>query len=201
MEDTIGKQIALFGGTFDPIHIGHIHLAIEMLENHQLDIILFSPAFCSPHKTQDPPKASIVDRMKMVKLAVEDHPKFKVLDFESKKPFPSYTIDTLKYLQTQYTDCSLSLILSEESAQSFSSWRGSEEIASIANILTGGKELPLSNIENSLQTVLKKGFTRIPIFEVSSTEVRNRLKKRLYCSHLLHFEVLQYIERRRLYRP
>lgn len=200
MENTLDKQVALFGGTFDPIHVGHINLAVQMLEEHSLDLILFSPAFCSPYKEKAPPDASISDRINMVKLAIEKHPSFEILDFESKKPSLSYTIDTLRYLKTKYPDSSLFLILSEDSAKDFFNWRQVKEILSIAKVLIGGKVFSFPDMKASFQDVLKKGFTRISTFEVSSTQIRQRLKKRLYCSHLLYLKVLKYIEERRLYR-
>jgi nicotinate-nucleotide adenylyltransferase len=139
-----------FGGSFDPIHFGHISLAVRLLEEHKLEEILFCPAFYSPFKTRVPPVASSKDRLEMLKLAL-DHPKFKIVTLELERGGPSYTIDTIRALKMQ----GLRLILSEESAAFFSKWKEAEELVRLAPPLIGSREIP-----------------------VSSTEIRERLKKK-----------------------
>ncbi len=166
------KNIGFFGGSFDPIHFGHLSLAIEMLEKHGLDEILFCPAFCSPFKVERPPAASPEARLEMLKLVLADVPQFRVTSLEIERCVASYTVETLKRLPiAQYR-----LILTKESAAFFSKWKEPEEIQRLAPLLIGERAFP-----------------------ISSTEVRERLKKKLYCGHLVPEKALYYIENHGLY--
>jgi nicotinate-nucleotide adenylyltransferase len=166
------KKIGLFGGSFDPIHFGHLNLAIEMLETHGLDEIVFCPAFCSPFKTEAPPVASASDRLEMVKLVVGEVPQFRVSSLEVDRGGPSFTIETLRALpKGDYY-----LILTEESVTSFSKWKEFEEIKARATLLIGKRKFP-----------------------ISSTLIRERFKKKLYCGHLVPAKALYYIDKHRLY--
>ena len=166
------KKIGFFGGSFDPIHFGHLHLAIEMYEKHGLDEVLFCPAFCSPFKKDQPPIASAHQRVEMLRLALEDLPQFRICTLEIERKGPSYTIHTLNMLPKAH----YFFILTKESAASFSKWKNPEEIRQKAELLIGEREFP-----------------------ISSTMVRERLKKRLYCGHLVPAKALDYNEQHRVY--
>lgn len=187
------KVIGFYGGTFDPIHFGHIYLAIEMLENHGLDEILFCPAFCSPFKTGAPPIASAHQRLDMVRLAIESIPHFHLSSIEIDREGPSYTIDTIRALQDLGT---FRLILTDETAQGFDQWKESEELRRLAPPLIGMRGKTLSPW---LPEDLRKGMKKTPLLEISSTQIRERLKKNLYCGHLTYGKVLDYIHALGLY--
>src|SRR4051794_1314404 len=89
------KKIGLYGGTFDPIHLGHINLAFELMEKKSLDEVWFIPARISPHKMHLHP-TSFAHRVKMLDLALEGIPQFKINEIENQLPLPSYTINTIK---------------------------------------------------------------------------------------------------------
>jgi nicotinate-nucleotide adenylyltransferase len=165
-------MIGFFGGSFDPIHFGHITLAIHLLEAHKLEKVLFCPAFCSPFKTDKPPIASPQHRLAMLRLSL-DHPRFEITTLELDRGGPSYTIDTIRSLPHK----GLRLILSEETAAHLNQWKEAQELVRLAPLLTGPREFP-----------------------ISSTEVRDRIKKRLYCGHLVPTPVLKYIETHGLYK-
>lgn len=165
-------MIGFFGGTFDPIHFGHISLAVHLLEAHKLKKILFCPAYCSPFKTDKPPTASPQHRLAMLQLAL-DHPQFEITTLELDRTSPSYAIDTLRALQIK----GLRLILSQEAAAHLDRWKETQEIVRLAPPLIGPREVP-----------------------ISSTQIRDRLKKRLYCSHLVPAEALKHIEKHHLYQ-
>jgi nicotinate-nucleotide adenylyltransferase len=165
------KSVGFFGGTFDPIHFGHITLAVQLMEAHKLDEILFCPAFCSPFKTASPPIATAEHRSAMLKLAL-DLPQFKMTTIELDQGGCSYTIDTIRALHIQ----GIRLILSEEAALHLGKWKESEELIRLAPPLIGPREI-----------------------HISSTEIRARLKKRLYCGHLVPAKVLDYIHKHHLY--
>ncbi len=184
------KKIGFYGGTFDPIHFGHLFLALQLAEYHRLDKVLICPAFCSPFKKDHSPTASAEHRLEMVRLAVQDISCMEVLSLEAEKQKISYTIDTIRSLPP----ARYHLLLSEESAASFMEWKEAEELARLAPPLIGCRKgaPPTSSF-------LKKGFTPTKSMEISSTEIRERLKNKLYCGHLVPAKALDYIERYRLY--
>ena len=171
----------LFGGSFDPIHFGHINLAIQLFEAAGLDELLVCPAARSPFKEE--PIASPEHRRQMVQLAIEGIPHFRLLGLELDRGGLSYTIDTLKALRQQYPSDELYLFLSDESFKKFHLWKEHEEILKLAKPLVGDRD--------------REG--RLPTLEISSTEIRRRLKKRLYCGHLIPAKTLDYIQRHHLY--
>ncbi len=192
------KTIGFYGGTFDPIHFGHINLAVQLMEVHRLDEILFCPAYCSPFKTVAPPVASASDRLEMVRLAIGGVPHFRVSTYEADRNDPSYTIDTLRAIQGEGRgQVKFRLILSEEAATHFDQWKEFQELIRLAPPLIGTRAP--ARMKGSLAEKLRSGFTQTKIFEISSTEIRARLKKGLYCGHLVPQNVLEYIRERGLY--
>lgn len=186
------KTVGFFGGSFDPIHFGHIHLAIEMLEKEGLDEILFCPAFSSPFKEAAILGASALHRFEMLKIVIDDIPGFSVTSIEVDRKRPSYTVETLEMLkenQVQYR-----LILSEESAKRFFEWKDPNEILRLAPPLIGARGKKVI-----LDPLLQNAIVQTPLFDISSTQVRQRLKKRLYCGHLVPAKALDYIDRHQLY--
>lgn len=168
------KKIGFFGGSFDPVHFGHLALAIYVLEMHHLDQILFCPAACSPFKEATPPRASGEQRLQMLELALHGIHEFQAIDNEVKRGGISYTIDTLRELKR--SDIQLRLILSEDTAKTLDKWKNAKDIVQIAPPLIGPNTFP-----------------------ISSTEIRNRIKKNLYCGHLVPQRTLEYIKDSSLY--
>lgn len=189
------KKIGFFGGTFDPIHIGHLFLALQLAEAHLLDEVWVCPAFCSPFKTSSPPEASADHRLRMVQLAVEPIPNFKVLPIEVEKKKISYTVDTLKELPL----AEYHLLLSEESAAEFFQWKEAELLATLAPPLIGCRQSNASFQGWKEHPLLKRGLTPTHTIEISSTEIRRRLKNKLYCGHLVPAKALDYILEHQLY--
>lgn len=169
------KTVGFFGGSFDPIHFGHIALAIQLMEAHGLDEVLFCPAFCSPFKRETPPEASPEHRLAMLKLAL-DVPQFKITTAEIDRGGASYTIDTIRGLEAK--GVKLRLLLSDEAAAHLERWKEAEELVRLAPPLIAPREI-----------------------QISSTEIRARLKKKLYCGHLIPAKALDYIRTHRLYSP
>ncbi len=190
------KTIGIFGGSFDPIHFGHINLAVQLQENHNLDEVLFCPAFCSPFKTSSPPIASPQHRLAMLKLALDEIPHFRISSIELDRGGPSFTIDTLRTLHSE--NIKLRLILSEDAIARFDQWKEAGDLVRLAPPLIGTRrESP--QIRGPLSEVLKRGFTPTRIMEISSTDIRDRLQKKLYCGHLVPAKVLDYIKLHHLY--
>lgn len=124
-------RIAVFGGSFNPIHYGHLLVADDVAETLALDRVLFVPAGRPPHKAaQD--LAPAADRLAMVELAVAGHPRFAVSDLELRRPGPSYTVETLRALESAGR---LHLLLGSETFLDLPSWREPEEVARRARLL------------------------------------------------------------------
>ncbi|MFC2049208.1 nicotinate (nicotinamide) nucleotide adenylyltransferase [Chlamydiota bacterium] len=201
----MARQIGLFGGTFNPVHFGHINLALELKEKKGLDEVWFIPTLLSPFRVHDtllPPH----HRLKMVELALEPLEGFKVLSDELDRPPPSYTIDTLKTLVSQHTDAEFSLLCGEDTLLRFQEWRDPLEIVRLVPLWIGTRphsalleSLPSLGMSAEMASAIRKGIVPTRQLEISATEIRERLKKRLYCGHLLPAKVLDYISAHQLY--
>lgn len=200
-------MIGIFGGTFDPIHFGHLSLALDMLDKHQLEEIWFCPVGISPHK-QDTPPTAIEHRLKMLQLALEDIYEFQILDVETRRPGPSYTIDTLKDVLAKERLKShpkeFCLILGDDAVKNFCNWHQPEEIVKLAQIFIGRRGLEKlvfeeGEMHSDVLKALKAGVTETRIMEISATEIRNRIAEGQYCGHLLPAKVLDYIYDNKLY--
>lgn len=181
------KKVGIFGGTFDPIHNGHLHLALSIQEMAQLDEVIFVPALLSPFKEDRQPKASAEQRLAMLQFAIAPIPQFSIFAGELSLPAPSYTIRTIETLSKQSLG-TLHLILSDETFRGFPSWNEPDRIVELAPLLIGTSDSN-TNI----------GWFQIPRLEISSTLVRSRLKEKLYCGHLVPAPVLNYIFTKKLY--
>jgi len=195
-------KVGIFGGTFDPIHFGHLNLAIRVLEKLDLNEIWFIPTSYSPFKTEEQ-SSPIEIRMEMVYLAIDNIPHFRLIDIETERPGPSYTIDTLKELQRDYPDHDFRLLMGYDAMRSFHEWKDPEEIVKIAPPVIAcrnGKDFNMEVAEKDfVHQKLKQGICPIPIMEISSTDVRDRIQKGLYCGHLLPPKVLDFILDNHLY--
>lgn len=197
------KQVGFLGGTFDPIHIGHLNLALEAQDQFGLDEVLFCPTYVSPFKKEEGFVASPQDRLKMTALAIEDIKGFKVLDYEMTQTCVSYTVDTIKFLKTTHPDKDYFLILGEDHLGTFMSWKGAVELMELAPLKIGSRDGVCGSsalqIPQKYHDTLKKGCFKIHNLEISSTELRDALALGRYCKHLIPSKVVDYIHEHRLY--
>jgi nicotinate-nucleotide adenylyltransferase len=195
------RQFGLFGGSFDPIHFGHINLALEILEKGNLEKILFCPANISPHKTSIPPRATSKERVEMVSLAIQGMEKFELFDEEIKRGGVSYTIETLQMVRKKFAkDVQINLIIDQGLIKNFHEWKEWQEITQLVNIIIGCRAtFSKKEIPPSFEEISNKKFIITSQFEVSSTLIRDRLARGLYCGHLVPAKVLDYIYKHRLY--
>ena len=199
------RHIGLFGGTFNPIHFGHINLALELKEKKELDEVWFIPSHLSPFKVHEPLLPSD-HRLNMIELAIESIPDFKMCSEELTRPPPSYTIDTVKALIHEHSDCAFSLLCSQDTLLRFPEWKDPLELIRLVPIWIGSRNyaeltahLPTWGISEEISSALRKGLVLTRQLEISSTDIRDRLQKKLYCGHLLPAKVLDYIYAHQLY--
>jgi len=126
------SKVGIFGGTFDPIHHGHLITAQSVKELRSLDKIIFMPAFISPHK-QHAKASSAEHRLNMIKLALDEIPFFECSEFEIKQHTISYTIDTLREYKNYYEE--IDLIIGYDNIFQFHTWKEPDEILKLANVV------------------------------------------------------------------
>jgi len=203
-EVIMGQQIVgLFGGSFDPIHFGHLHLATELMKIGGLGEVWFCPARLNPFKQQGTP---IHHRGKMVSLAISDNPRFILLDTEMQREGPSYTIDTLQLLleeeQKRPIPRQICVMMSDELIPEFFHWREAGKIVEKAKLLIGSRNLsapPALQGDPNICRAIQQGWTPTSVKNISSTNIRERLRKRQDCRRLVPKKVLDYISENRLY--
>ncbi len=200
------KRVGLLGGSFDPIHMGHLNLAFELMEKKALDEVWFIPAQTNPFKTEAPPIA-IEHRLAMVALAIEGIPQFHLNSVEKNRLPPSYTFHTLQYfIEQKIRENSLFdffLLLGEDSLYGFMDWYNVEEIVQMIPLLIGSRSGNYLEEHQqwspAVREAIEQGLISTSLMDISSTQIRNRLTHTLYCGHLLPAPVLQYIQTHGLY--
>ena len=201
-------KTALFGGTFDPIHLGHTIVASAAAEHIGAHKIIFVPAKRSPLKGAAP-RAAGSERLDMITLAVADNPAFQVSDHELKKNTPSYTLETVKEFQEQLgPDTSIYFLLGADTVDELSYWYKVPDLIDQCNLsvmFRAGCTAPDFTKFNKFwgpQRVekMRKNVIETPLVDISSTEVRDRLSQGLSVDEMLAQPVAEYIKKHRLYQ-
>jgi nicotinate-nucleotide adenylyltransferase len=189
-------KIALFFGSFNPIHIGHLIIANHIVNNTDCDKVWL---VVSPHNPLKE-KAGLLnefDRLHLVQLAVEDNEKLVACNEEFYLPKPSYTIDTLTYLQEKYPTYEFSLVMGSDNILSIDKWKNYELLLERYTIYIYNR--PEYNSDN----IKIKGdirFLEVPLLDISSTYIRNNIKENKSIKYLLHPSVEKYILDYNLYK-
>lgn len=185
-------KIGILGGTFNPPHIGHLILAQEVKDKLKLDKIFFVPTNIPPHKQSHHVLAS--DRVNMIKLAISGNKDFSVCDIEIKRGGVSYTIDTVHELKKNYPRDDFYLIVGSDLANAFPTWRYFEGLRKLVKIVVvQRREYPLKN---------KQDFAVLRVFPmgISSSKIREFVKKNLSIKYLVSDKVADYIGKHKLYQ-
>lgn len=188
-------KVGVFGGTFDPIHNGHLITAQAVREIRNLDKIIFIPSFIAPHKITVN-SSSGEHRLNMLKLAIEDNPYFGYSDFELIKEGVSYTIDTLKYLKQEYPD--IELIIGYDNLLEFSTWKNPDEILELTKLVVLKRNW--KDIFEKDKYFYRAEIINTPLIEISGTEIRKRIKNDLPVNYLVPDKVIEYICKLNLYK-
>lgn len=195
-------KIGLFGGTFDPLHLGHLNVGVEILEKWKLDEIWYVPTLQNPLKKKSP-LLPLEQRYEMLTLALANHPQLIPKNLEQKKTGPSYTIDILKELP-QNIGNQYYFIIGADVMNTFHEWKDPLGIMDLTTLIIVNRDkraLDLKPFKDSPQVcdAVKKGWTPIRVMEISSTEIRKRLANHLFCGHLVPQIVLDFISAHRIY--
>lgn len=191
-------KIGLYFGTFNPIHVGHLIIANHMAEHADLDQVWMVVTPHNPLKK----KHTLLDdyhRLQMAYLATEDFPKIKPSDIEFKLSQPNYTINTLIHLQEKHASYEFSLIMGEDNLKSLHKWKNYEAILAHHDIYVYPR---ISSEEENLtfQNHPKIHMIDAPVVEISSTFIRNNIKKGKNVQPLLPAKVWQYIDHNNFYK-
>lgn len=192
------KNVGLYFGTFNPIHIGHLIIANHMVENSDLDEIWMVVTPHNPFKK----KSSLLDnhhRLEMVYLATKEYDKIQPSDIEFKLPQPNYTVNTLAHISEKHPDYNFSIIMGEDNLKSFHKWKNYEAILDDYNIYVYPR-ISEGIIESQFDNHEKIHRVNAPIVEISSTMIRKAIKEEKNCKPLLSHQVWKYIDEMNFYK-
>ena len=192
------KNIGLYFGTFNPIHIGHLIIANHMVEYSDLDEIWMVVTPHNPFKK----KNSLLDnhhRLDMVYLATEEYEKIQPSDIEFRLPQPNYTINTLAHISEKHPNYTFSLIMGEDNLKSLHKWKNYEAILEDYHIYVYPR-VSEGIVENQFKNHEKIHRVDAPIVEVSSTMIRKAIKEEKNCKPLLPYKVWKYIDEMNFYK-
>ncbi|MCA9215157.1 MAG: nicotinate-nucleotide adenylyltransferase [Planctomycetales bacterium] len=197
-------RIGVFGGSFDPVHNGHLLLAESCREQGKLDRVFLIPAVVSPHKQDDLP-ADGNDRLEMLRLAVGGNEHFEVSDLELQRGGVSYTVDTLTAIASKHPGDDLFFMMGADSLLDFPNWREPQAICRLASVLVVARpDCPNPDLECLREfgegVVDSSRIVDMPRVDYSSTEIRSRVRRGKSIRYRTPRSVEKYIEAKRLYR-
>ncbi len=191
-------RIGLYGGTFDPVHLGHLRAAENAREAMGLDLVAFLPAAVPPHRGA--PLSPAADRLEMARLATAPHPCFEAWDTELRRPGPSYTVETVSALLRERPADSFVLVVGADTWPEIATWREPEKLLSLVEVAVVDRpgypaEEPVAPFPAARGVRRAEG----PSLPVSATEVRERARRGRSVRYLVPDAVAEYIVARRLY--
>tara|TARA_Y100001936_G_scaffold54178_1_gene52780 strand:+ start:151 stop:732 length:582 start_codon:yes stop_codon:yes gene_type:complete len=192
-------KTCIFGGTFDPPHIGHLLIAQTVFESENFERLIFVPANISPAK-KNGDSSSPHERSKMLEIALINNPNFEISDLEIKREGISYTIDTIRefVVDLKLDKEDLFFLMGSDTLKSFHTWKDPEEILNLCNVIVAIR--PGFTPSDIPQWVLDSvRFANIPRFEVSSTNIRRRWREDKTIRYMVTKEVWEYIDEKDLY--
>ena len=190
-------KICLFGGTFDPPHIGHLLLAQTIFEEESFDKVLFVPAYKPPHKNNISP---VQNRVEMLNLAVRENPNFEISDIELRRGGISYSIDTIKDIKTELnlSKNNCYYLIGSDTLLDFHSWKKPREILIECHVIVAIRPgFRPSDIDTKILSSIQ--FANIPRIEISSSQIRRRWNEGKTIRYMVTQQVWEYINDNKLY--
>ena len=183
------EKIGLFGGSFDPIHHGHLILARDAMESLGLDRIIFIPVMVSPHKVARPPAAARL-RCEMVAAAISGEPRFSMDACEAEREGPSFAIDTVRLMRQRFPQAEFFYFIGEDNVPALHTWKEIDAMKELATfvVLARGDLEPVEGF-----SVISRNI------DISSTDIRNRIARSLSVRYLLPDAVCAILTRHQLY--
>ncbi len=191
------SSVCLFGGSFNPVHIGHLLLSQYVIDEiKEIKKVVFVPAYIPPHKNIEE-NVSVLDRINMLKIAVKDNPSFDISFVEIERKGVSYTIDTVNYFLNKYEK--IYLLIGEDSLYDFHTWKNYKEIIEKTYIIVFKRycgELKKEKIKIPIEKFM---IMNNPIIEISSSDIRKRIREKKSIKYMVTKEVEKYICEKKLY--
>ena len=190
-------KVCVFGGTFDPPHIGHLLIAQTVCEAEDFDKVLFMPAYSPPHKNNF---TAFNHRVEMVKIAIEDNPKFEYSNVDIVRKGISYTIDSIRDIKNKYElkNDEIYYLIGSDSLIDFKNWKDPEKILNECRVIVAIRpgfrpsDIPLWILQ-------KIHFANVPRFELASSKIRSRWVKDLTIRYMVTLPIWEYINNNNLY--
>lgn len=198
------QQIGVFGGTFDPPHLGHLILAAEAYYQLGLDRLYWVLTPDPPHK-RGQPLSKLQDRLELVQAALADAPHFELSRVDMDRPSPHYAVDTVRILRELNRGAEMIYLMGGDSLDDLPNWYHPAEFvkgcAALGVMRRPGDEIDLRAIQSKLPGVSKKvRFIDAPLLEISSTQIRERIEEGAPYRYYLHPQVYSIIQNKKLYR-
>lgn len=222
MGGSLFQRVGILGGTFNPIHLGHLAAAEEVCGRLSLDMVLFIPSFLPPHKSESG-MPSAIQRQEMVRLAITGNPRFRMSDIEIRRGGRSYTVDTIEELRRSHRGADFSFITGLDSFLEIRTWKDWERLLTLCSFVVLSREgcrfrdlaglgflqIPLEELERLdehqiLSVATRSGdmrvsLERIPLYDISSTDIRERVRSGRSVKYHLPEAVERYIIENKLY--
>ena len=186
----------IYGGTFDPIHNGHLITAMAVKELRNLDKIIFIPSYTAPHKI-GVERSSSAHRIEMIKGAIKGIPFFDYSTFEIDKKGVSYTIDTLRQLKNEYD--SIELIIGYDNLLDFKNWKEPDEIFTLVKVVALQRKVISEPVEKD-RFYYAAELINTPAIDINATEIRKRVRENKPINFLVPESVMEYIYKKNLYK-
>ena len=191
-------KLGIFGGSFNPPHMGHLIVLESVRDQLHFDKILLIPSAQTPNK-HDMALAPALTRLEMTRLATNGHPGFEVSDIEIQRRGISYTVDTLETLVGVYPKATLSLLIGADNFQEFQTWKSPEEILTKADLVVMSRPgFSSREVKHDLARLAQ--FVNVPLIGISGTDIRRRVKLGRSIRFLVPPSVEEYIRIHRLYK-
>lgn len=187
-------KIGIYGGTFDPIHNGHLITARFIVETRELDKLIFIPCYISPHKVNRY-SSDEKSRLEMLKLAISGEDQFEISEYELQNKEISYTVKTLEHFSKIYDE--IELVIGYDNLLVFPDWKEPDRIFELATVVVLKRKSDLNERINKYFELAE--FVESPMVEISSTDIRERIHDQKSVKYLLPESVINYIQENNLY--